>query len=149
MISMDTKALADAFAAGYAAAVRERERDPLPEIKNTGIAESDLFAARSTTGLQQGVVGGLASAILGGLIGLGLGSLIGLPVQSAATGAGLGAALGFPIGSARGQLSADKKHLSNKGIEARTPIPAKELLLNPGLSAAIARTSYTSLRRKP
>jgi len=144
---MDTKALAEAFAAGYAAA--EKERTPaLPEVKNTGLAEPELFAARSSMGLQQSVAGGIAAAIISGLVGLGLGAIIGLPVQGAAAGAGLGAALGIPLGAARGQLAADKKHLSSKNIEARNPVPVKELLLNPGLSAALARTSYTTLRRK-
>ena len=154
----------EAFMRGYMAALKEKAQKDEPglldqqrmayrairsgdRLPSNLIATPALVGDRAMEGFKSGFLQSLIWAIVGAVAGLGVGSTIGAPLQGTLAGGALGGALGYPVGSTMGQLGADKRFLAQRGLEASRPLPLKELLLHPALSAAAPITSYTRIRQ--
>ncbi len=146
---------------GYLAALREKNDPSLLDQQVTSykairsgeelpanlVANPELIGNRAVEGFKSGFLQSVIWAILGAVAGLGVGSTVGIPMQGAAAGGALGSALGYPIGNTVGQLGADRRFLAQRGLEASRPLPLKEALLHPAMSAAAPISSFTRIRR--
>lgn len=155
-----TKEQQIAFMRGYMAALKEKGGPGLldqqilahktirqgEEVPQNLVASPELVADRAAEGFKSGFMSSLVWAILGAMAGLGIGASVGTPLQGAAAGGAIGGALGYPVGNTVGQLGADRRYLAKRGLIASRPVPLKEVLLHPAVSAAAPMTSYTKLR---
>jgi hypothetical protein len=158
---MDTNAIQEAFIRGFEAGTRYRrepEEESVPQYSlvrggDSGVgmvtADKSLYKDRVVSAATTGTLASLVTAIVSGLLGLGVGSAVGMPVQGALAGTALGGSLGYLGGSAKGQLDADHRFLAEKGYSAKYPVPVKELMLRPGISAALPLASFARIKKIP
>lgn len=157
---MDTSAIQEAFVRGFEAGMRYRPEpeDAVPQYSlvrggDSGVgmvtADPRLYKDRVVSAASAGTIASIVTAVVSGLLGLGVGSAVGMPAQGALAGAAIGGSLGYLGGSTKGQLDADHRYLADKGYAAKYPIPVKELLLRPGISAALPIASFAKIKKMP
>ena len=158
---MDTNAIQEAFIRGFEAGMQykhEPEEPAVPQYSlvrggESGVgavtADKHLYKDRIISAASAGTIASIVTAIVSGLLGLGVGSAVGMPAQWALAGAALGGSLGYMGGSTKGQLDADQRYLADKGYSAKYPVPVKELMLRPGISAALPISSFAKIKKIP